>query len=153
MNALPPDGAATVINTDLQREAINLAGMRFDPRLLIADARGVFHNELPAIGLLLDGTSFLNRFDKRLGRAVKPWHFSAVDPDFAVVDAQPGERGQDVFHHFDVAAAVGKNGSPRHFHAVGDVGRNANFRRKISADKDDAGIRRGRTKFNLDVLA
>jgi len=53
---------------------------------------------------LLNDAGRIDCFNECLRRPVATWHLSRVNPNFAVVDAHAGQRGEYVLHHFDADA-------------------------------------------------
>jgi hypothetical protein len=134
------DGAAAVVEPHFERETVNATRASFDPRGLIADTHQVFDIQPWANGQLFDDAGAVQRFDEGEARAVAAGHFRAIDPDFAVVDAQAGEGGHDVFDHVDRSAAARKRGAPRDFHAIRHNGRDSRTARQVAPHEDDAGV-------------
>ena len=102
-------------------------------------------------GVLLDDARRAQRLDERQAGAVAAGHLRLIDPHFAVVDLQAGQRGHDVLDHLDAGLAAAKRGSPRHFDAVLDRGRDPRTARQIGADEDDARVGRRGAKLDAHV--
>ena len=90
---------------------------------------------------LLDDAGRVERLDERLARAVAAGHFGFVDPHFAIVDLQSGQRGHDVLDHFDADAAARQRRAARRFDAIGHDGRNAGGLSQVAAHEHDARCR------------
>ena len=91
------------------------------------------------------------RRDEAGGGAVEARRFGAVEFDHAVVDAKPGEGGEEVFDERDAVRRRAERGA-----AVGaghDVGAGGDRRRgrAIGAAEDEAGVGRGRQKTDADA--
>ncbi len=76
-----------------------------NPTIAAAYAHRLAHNDLPHGSTLLDNAGRVDGLDELTGRAVAPRHFLCVDPNLAVVDAQPSQGRQDVLNHVDADAA------------------------------------------------
>ena len=78
---------------------------------------------------------------------------TAVDPDFAIVDPQPGQGGHDVFDHFHAGRAVAERRAAGRIltasHARGDP----DDRLQIAPHKHDSSVDRSGTELQADVTS
>ena len=70
----------------------------------------------------------------------RPGSSELSSPDFAVVDGQAVEGGEDVLDHFDLRAVGRQRGAAGHFDPLPNVGGDAPRRIQVAADKDDAAV-------------
>src|SRR5262249_31943739 len=105
--------------------------------------RGLYRRNL-APRLLDDRPSLAQGLDEPACGAVEPGWFRGIQLDKAIVDAQAGQCGQDVFHQSDLSGRLTERRSPlcacHHVHSGGDM----NARPKIGAHENDPGGWRGR---------
>lgn len=151
---LPPDGGIfSIIEEIAQAQAGAGRRTRLDPTLLIAESGHLVDLEGGACSVL--------RFDSRPGesrdilraRAIESREFTAIEPDFTIVDLQSVQRGQGVLDHFHAHGGLLQNGAAGDFHTVDHARRNADRRAEITTHKRDAGPGRRRAKFHPDSFA
>ena len=128
-------------------------GAGFDPTVVVADA-GDFGNDQPfARSVLRHDAGCIDGFDNRQAGTIAAGHFGLIDPDFAVINLQAVERGENVFDHLDLGVARGERGPPRRFEAIKRAGIDAHVRREIAADEEQAGIDGRGSELDPDIFA
>ena len=88
--------------------------------------------------------------DRRAG-TIHAGQFRLVDPDFAVVDLQTGQSGQNMLDHLNLLTTTDKRRATRRFHSVPDRGVDARCPGHISAEKDDSRVDASRSKLDRHV--
>ena len=102
---------------------------------------------------LLGDARRLQQEHERARGAVHDRHFGGRQFHIDVVDAQPGQRRQQVFDGLDLGRAAGQAGAQR---GLGDqLGLRGHFHHRVQIDaaEHDAGIDRGRTQREKDLLS
>ena len=90
--------------------------------------------------------------DELLAGAIATRHFGSIDSDFAVVDLQSGQCGQDVLDHFDRVPLMDQGGPSGPFGSVADRRFDPRLLREVGANEDDSVVRGGGSEFDIDGL-
>src|SRR5206468_3566064 len=93
------------------------------------------------------------RFDQWLARAVESRQLRAIDPNLAIVDGQAVQGSEHVLDHFDLRSIACQRCAAGNFDPLPHIGGNSPRWIEIAAHKDNAAMRRRRTKLDLHVAA
>ena len=124
-----------------------------EPRPLVAvlDLDALFHADEAFRRVLLLDSSRLQQEHERSGTAVENRNLGRIDVDEQVVDTQPGQRRHQVLDGRNLDVALGQSRTQARVDNCLRVGNQIDRRIEIDAAKDDAGIRRGRTQYEVHL--
>jgi hypothetical protein len=149
---LPADGRVlAVIQFERHREPGAPRRLGLDPGIVAAHAYRAPHHDLPHGAALFDNTRGIDRLDECSRRPVATRHLGRIDPNLAVIDTHPGQRGQYVFDHLDANAVQFKRRPPRLFNPQRGAGRNAGGPADVMPNERDAGMLRCGPEFNANI--
>jgi len=152
LQRLATDGVpAAVVKLIMQDRFARAARPSFDSAIGVAHANRTSNNMAMTNRILLDHACRTQCLDERLAGAITAWHFCLINPQFAVIDLQPCQRGHDVFDHFHARLSVLQNRAARNLDSVLDRSRNPWTVFQIGANKYDAGVGFGGTKLDPPI--
>ena len=141
-----------VLELDLEVDLEALVGLEARPLVAVPDFdRLADAHETLRRGLLLDAGG-LHQEHERSGAAIHDRHFRRGELDERVVDAQAGERRQQVFHRRHLGVTHRQRGAERRLGDVGGARRDVDRVVEVGAAEDDADVV-GRGPENQQHLA
>jgi hypothetical protein len=116
------------------------------------DAEGLVDAVLRGLALLGDDAGALDQFDKRRGAAVADGRLVGVHLDDGVIDAEAGQRGEDMLDGLHLYVALGDGGGALDGFDVLDAGVDGRLVGEIAPAEFAARARRGGVQGEGDLL-